>query len=239
VFLGDPDFVDVPFEVLKNPAYAAGLRAGIHPAKATPSAMLPGVTALERPDTTHFSIVDAEGNIASVTQTVNLPYGNAMVIPGTGFLLNNEMDDFSVKAGVPNAFGLVGSAANAVAPGARPLSSMSPTVLIGPEGQRIAVGASGGPFIISSTLQAILNVIDFQMSPSRAVAEPRIHHQWQPDVLMLDEGISADTAALLRARGHATKELPFFSAVQLIATDGPELIGGADPRKGGWPAGAW
>ncbi|MFM2245606.1 MAG: Gamma-glutamyltranspeptidase precursor [Pseudomonadota bacterium] len=238
--MGDPDRVTVDVAGLLAPARVEAIRRAVLPSRTFPpdrygAAVDPGRDA----GTQHISAMDAAGLTVALTTTVNTSFGSGVISPKFGVVLNNEMDDFVARPGVPNAFGLVGSAANAVAPGARPLSSMSPTVLIGPEGQRIAVGASGGPFIISSTLQAILNVIDFQMSPSRAVAEPRIHHQWQPDVLMLDEGISADTAALLRARGHATKELAFFSAVQLIATDGPELIGGADPRKGGWPAGAW
>jgi gamma-glutamyltranspeptidase/glutathione hydrolase len=156
-----------------------------------------------------------------------------------GIVLNNEMDDFVARPGVPNAFGLVGSARNEVAAGARPLSSMSPTLLIGPQGQRIAVGGSGGPFIISSTLQAILNVVDFGMSPSQAVSEPRVHHQWQPELLFVDEGLSPDTIALLAARGHTIKQIPFFSAVQLLSADAAGISGGSDPRKGGWPAGVW
>jgi len=232
VFLGDPDFVDVPVELLTNPAYAAGLRAGIHPEKATPSAMLPGVTALERPDTTHFSIVDAEGNIASVTQTVNLPYGNAMVIPGTGFLLNNEMDDFSVKAGVPNAFGLVGDDANAIAPGKRPLSSMTPTIVVGDD-QIAVLGTPGGSRIISMVIQGVL-ALDAGASALEAAAEPRVHHQYLPDEVSIEkDALSPELRAGLEARGHVIKEEPrTWGNMQVVTwdlTDG-DVEAGADPR---------
>ena len=232
VFLGDPDFVDVPVELLTNPAYAAGLRAGIHPEKATPSAMLPGVTALERPDTTHFSIVDADGNIASVTQTVNLPYGNAMVIPGTGFLLNNEMDDFSVKAGVPNAFGLVGDDANAIAPGKRPLSSMTPTIVVGDD-QIAVLGTPGGSRIISMVIQGVL-ALDAGASALEAAAEPRVHHQYLPDEVSIEkDALSPELRAGLEARGHVIKEEPrTWGNMQVVTwdlTDG-DVDAGADPR---------
>jgi len=232
VFLGDPAFVDVPVELLTNPAYAAGLRAGIHPEKATPSAMLPGVTALERPDTTHFSIVDAEGNIASVTQTVNLPYGNAMVIPGTGFLLNNEMDDFSVKAGVPNAFGLVGDDANAIAPGKRPLSSMTPTIVVGDD-QIAVLGTPGGSRIISMVIQGVL-ALDAGKSALEAAAEPRVHHQYLPDEVSIEkDALSPELRAGLEARGHVIREEPrTWGNMQVVTwdlTDG-DVEAGADPR---------
>ena len=232
VFLGDPDFVDVPVELLTNPAYAAGLRAGIHPEKATPSAMLPGVTALERPDTTHFSIIDADGNIASVTQTVNLPYGNAMVIPGTGFLLNNEMDDFSVKAGVPNAFGLVGDDANAIAPGKRPLSSMTPTIVVGDD-QIAVLGTPGGSRIISMVIQGVL-ALDAGASALEAAAEPRVHHQYLPDEVSIEkDSLPPELRAGLEARGHVIKEEPrTWGNMQVVTwdlTDG-DVEAGADPR---------
>lgn len=232
VFLGDPDFVDVPVALLTNPAYAAGLRAGINPAMATPSAMLPGITALERPDTTHFSIIDAEGNLAAVTQTVNLPYGNAMVIPGTGFLLNNEMDDFSVKAGVPNAFGLVGDDANAIAPGKRPLSSMTPTIVMGD--QQVAVlGTPGGSRIISMVIQGVI-ALDGGATAQAAAAEPRIHHQYLPDQVSVEPGALSDTLrAGLEARGHTIKEEPrTWGNMQVVVwhLDDGRVEAGSDPR---------
>lgn len=200
--LGDPDQVEVPVELLTNPAYAAGLRAGIHPQQATPSALLPGVGMSARPDTTHYSLLDTEGNLVAVTQTVNLPYGNAMVVPGTGFLLNNEMDDFSVKAGSPNAFGLVGDDANAIAPGKRPLSSMSPSILVSPERTAI-LGTPGGSRIISMVILGLLNLIDG--GGAQATADlPRFHHQYLPDTLSIEaEALSPAETAALTARGHS------------------------------------
>lgn len=208
--LGDPDQVEVPVELLTNPAYAAGLRAGIHPQQATPSALLPGVGMSARPDTTHYSLLDTEGNLVAVTQTVNLPYGNAMVVPGTGFLLNNEMDDFSVKAGSPNAFGLVGDDANAIAPGKRPLSSMSPSILVSPERTAI-LGTPGGSRIISMVILGLLNLIDG--GGAQATADlPRFHHQYLPDTLSVEaEALSPAETAALTARGHtiAAAERPW------------------------------
>lgn len=205
IFLGDPDFVAVPTELLTHPAYAAGLRAGIHPERATPSEALPGVgQGGGGEDTTHFSIIDTEGNLVAVTQTVNLPYGNALVVPGTGFLLNNEMDDFSVKPGVPNAFGLVGEDANAIAPGKRPLSSMTPTFLIGEE--RVAVlGTPGGSRIISMVLLGLMQLMDGASAQATADA-PRIHHQYLPDVVSTEAGALTEAEAEdLRGRGFTVE----------------------------------
>ena len=202
LYLGDPDHVRIPLARLLSPDYAAGLRAGIHPARATPSDLLPGVAdAPARPDTTHFSIIDAEGNLVAVTQTVNLPYGNAVVVPGTGFLLNNEMDDFSIKAGTPNAFGLVGDDANAIAPGRRPLSSMTPSFLVGPD--RVAViGTPGGSRIITMVLIGLLELMDGASAQAAADA-PRLHHQYLPDVVSAEPGaLSEADAEALRAMGH-------------------------------------
>lgn len=202
IYLGDPDFVEVPSEMLMSDDYAAGLRAAIHPVRATPSELLPGVgETVERDDTTHFSLLDTDGNLVAVTQTVNLPYGNAFVVPGTGFLLNNEMDDFSIKTGVPNAFGLVGQDANAIAPGKRPLSSMSPSFVINDE--RIGIlGTPGGSRIISMVLLGILHLMDG--GGAQATADlPRIHHQYLPDVVSIEEGaLSAEAQADLVARGY-------------------------------------
>lgn len=203
IYLGDPDFVSVPVAMLSSPDYASGLRAGIHPSKATPSEMLPGIGDFaERPSTSHFSIIDAEGNLIAVTQTVNLPYGNAFVVPGSGFLLNNEMDDFSAKPGRANAFGLVGDDANAIAPGKRPLSSMTPSFVIGPE--RVAVlGTPGGSRIISMLLLGILQLVD-GATAEQVVAQPRFHHQYLPDTLSAEpEAFSDQEIAALQALGHS------------------------------------
>jgi len=206
IHLGDPDQVQVPVELLMSADYAAGLRAGIHPQRATPSELLPGVGSQARTDTTHYSLLDVDGNMVAVTQTVNLPYGNAMVVPGTGFLLNNEMDDFSVKAGAPNAFGLVGEDANAIAPGKRPLSSMSPSFLIGPERTAI-IGTPGGSRIISMVILGLLNLIDG--GGAQATAElPRYHHQYLPDTISVEpNALSAEEVESLKQRGHAIEEV--------------------------------
>lgn len=201
IYLGDPDFVKVPLALITSPDYAAGLRASINPDRATPSDLLPGISATgERPETTHFSIIDREGNIAAVTQTVNLPYGNAFMVKGTGFMLNNQMDDFSVKPGVPNAFGLVGDDANAIEPGKRPLSSMTPTLLFGRD--RVAViGTPGGSRIITMVLLGLLQLMDGGSAQS-AVSLPRFHHQYLPDVISAEAGAFSDEElAALKARG--------------------------------------
>ena len=238
--MGDPDRAPVDTAALLSAERVSAIRRAVLPSRTLPTAEYGAPLDLGRDaGTQHISAVDADGWTVALTTTVNTSFGSGVVSERFGIVLNNEMDDFVARPGVPNAFGLVGSARNEVAAGARPLSSMSPTVLIGPDGQRVAVGGSGGPFIISSTLQAILNVIDFGMDPSRAVAEPRIHHQWQPELLFVDEGLSPDTISALEARGHSTKQMPFFSAVQLISADAQGIFGGSDPRKGGWPAGVW
>ena len=176
--------------------------------------------------------------MASLTTTINTIFGSRVVGRRSGIILNNEMDDFVARPGVPNHYGLIGSSANSVAPGAVPLSSMSPTLLISPDGaKKIAIGASGGPFIITSTLQAAINIIDFNMDPSEAVSVPRIHHQWAPRLLFLDKGIPIDVYDALTAKGHAVKEKSFYSSVQVVVQDSDEFYGASDPRKGGWPVG--
>lgn len=201
IYLGDPDFVDLPMEMLLSPWYAAGLRASIHTGKATPSDALPGISAsVEGTDTTHFSIIDTEGNIAAVTQTVNLPFGATVMAPGTGLMLNNEMDDFSVKPGIPNAFGLLGGDANAIEPGKRPLSSMTPTILLGDE-RVAALGSPGGSRIITMVFQGLSMILDGS-SAADAVAAPRVHHQYQPDSVSTEPGaLSAEESTALTARG--------------------------------------
>ena len=201
-YLGDPDFVKIPVKTLMDPAYAAGLRATIHPAKATPSDLLSGApTPLEDEETTHFSIIDADGNRAAVTQTVNLLFGSGLVPAGTGVLLNNEMDDFALKPGTPNAFGVMGYDANAPEPGKRMLSSMTPTFLSNAD--KVAViGTPGGSRIITMVLLGILGYADGLDAPQVA-ALPRYHHQWMPDVLGIERhALSAEVVAALRAMGH-------------------------------------
>ena len=242
-YLGDPDFVHVPVDVLTSPYYAAGLRATINPEKATPSDMLPGLpTPLEDEETTHFSIIDADGNRAAVTQTVNLLFGSGLVPPGTGVLLNNEMDDFALQPGQPNAFGVMGYEANAPEPGKRPLSSMTPTFMVSPD--RVAVlGTPGGSRIITMVLLGALGVAE-GLDAQAVAALPRYHQQWMPDVVSAESGaFDADLAAKLRAKGH-TLRLPedavsgrasshTWGNMQTVVWDrrGNVLEGGSDPRN--------
>ncbi len=202
LYLGDPDFFSVPVERLTSQYYADGLRAGIHPSKATPSNMLPGNDGFrEGSDTTHFSILDADGNMVAATLTVNLGFGNRFMVPGTGFVLNNEMDDFSAKEGEPNAFGLIGFEANAIEPRKRPLSSMSPTFIKGPDKVGI-LGTPGGSRIITMVLLGILDFMDGN-DPEHWVSLPRFHHQYVPDRISAEEGAFTDEELdALRAMGH-------------------------------------
>ena len=234
LYLGDPDSVKIPVRLLTSDDYAAGLRASILPDKATPSAMLPGMLPpRESVNTTHFSIMDADGNLAAVTQTVNLAYGSGMVVGGAGFLLNDEMDDFALKPGTPNAFGVTGYDANAVAPGRRPLSSMSPTFMFGPD--RIAVlGAKGGSRIITATMIGILG-FDAGMDSPQVVALPRYHHQYLPDAITEEPGALADeVVAKLQAMGYRvddyTDPLVLMHAVDWDRRDNA-MHAGADPRN--------
>lgn len=242
-YLGDPDFVQVPQTLLTSPDYAAGLRASINPDKATPSNLLSGApTPLEDEETTHFSIIDADGNRVSGTQTVNLLYGSGLIPPGTGVLLNNEMDDFALKPGTPNAFGVMGYEANAPKPGKRMLSSMTPTFMESND-KVVVIGTPGGSRIITMVLLGILGYDD-GLNAKQVAALPRYHHQWLPDVIDAESGaISADAAKQLQAMGHAI-DLPPDEAVggrgsshvwgnlQTVEWDrrSNQLMGGSDPR---------
>ena len=234
-YLGDPDFVDVPVAALTSKDYAAELRGKLSAEYATPSAMIgPGDLApYESDQTTHFSVVDKAGNAVSNTYTINLNYGSGLVAEGTGVLMNNEMDDFSAKPGVPNAFGLVGGDANAVQPGKRPLSSMTPTIVLKDGETWLVTGSPGGARIITTVLQVILNTIDHGMNVAEASTAPRVHHQWLPDELRIEEGISRDTLRLLAAKGHTISEKPVMGSTQSIMRDPASgaLLGASDPRR--------
>jgi gamma-glutamyltranspeptidase / glutathione hydrolase len=234
-YVGDPAFVKVPIAGLLDPAYLARLRASIDPERATPSDQVrPGKpSGTEQMETTHYSVVDAEGNAVAVTYTLNGGYGNGISVPGLGFLLNNEMDDFSAKPGTPNMFGLVQGEANAIAPGKRPLSSMTPTIVLKDNKLYMTAGAPGGSRISTAVAQVILNVIDFGMNVQDAVDAPRVHHQWQPDKLSLERGISPDTVALLKRRGYDVEYTPgvVLAQVAAIVSDGGWLQGGSDGRS--------
>ncbi len=221
-YLGDPAFIQNPTERLLSKDYAAAIRAQITN-HATPSSDLrPGTAPHEKTETTHFSIVDAAGNAVSTTYTINGAFGAVSIAGDTGFLLNNEMDDFTIKAGVPNLYGLVQGEANAIAPGKRPLSSMAPTVVTRDGKTILVTGSPGGSRIITITLQSILNVLDHGMAPQEAVDAPRIHHQWLPDVLYAEPfALSPDTQTLLRGMGYTITEQVPWGAAELVAVGAP------------------
>ena len=225
--LGDPAFVTNPVALLTSQSYAAQLRAGIAPDKATPSASLsasPPTSANEKPQTTQYSIVDRFGNAVSVTYTLNGFFGIGRVAPGTGILLNNEMDDFAAKPGTANMFGLVQGDANAVAPGKTPLSSMTPTILTRNGKLALVTGSPGGPRIITTVLQDIVNMVDFGMNVAEAIDAPRIHEQWLPDVIFTEPfALSADTAAKLTAEGYTLRQQGTWSDAQAISVGSPTL----------------
>ena len=231
--LGDPAFVKVPEKGLASKKYAEELASKIKPDRATPSVMIkPGQPqAFESDQTTHFSVMDSAGNVVSCTYTLNLNFGSGIVARGTGVLLNNEMDDFSIKPGVPNAFGLVGGDANAIAPGKRPLSSMTPVIVSTQQGPMLATGSPGGARIITTVLQQLINIIDFKMNIAEAIAMPRMHHQWLPDYLRLERGFSPDTIALLKKMGHDVRIMPAMGRVQTVQRHGDLFLGASDPRN--------
>jgi gamma-glutamyltranspeptidase/glutathione hydrolase len=240
-YFGDPDFFKVPMVGLLEPAYVKKRRESIDRDHATPSDQVkPGKPAgAEGTETTHFSVVDAEGNAVAVTYTLNGGYGNGITVPGLGFLLNNEMDDFAAKAGAANMFGLVQGEGNTIRPGKRPLSAMTPTIILRDGKLFMTVGAPGGSRIITAVTEVFLNVADFGMNAQDAVDAPRFHHQWQPDTLYLEKGFSPDTVDLLKARGFHVDYAPgvVIARVEAIVIDGGWLMGGSDGRNVGKAAG--
>ena len=240
-YLGDSDFVKVPVKGLLDPAYLRERRASIDRDHATPSDRInPGKPAArEGTETTHYSIVDASGNAVAVTYTLNNGFGSGVTVPGLGFLLNDEMDDFTSKANTPNLFGLIQGEANAIEPGKRPLSAMTPTIVVRDGKPFMVLGAPGGPRITTAVLQVLLNVIDFHMNIQDAVDAPRFHHQWKPDKLYLEPGISPDTVALLQRMGHQVDNSPgvVLARINAILSDGGWLQGAADTRWVGKAAG--
>ncbi len=233
--LGDPDFWPVPVAGLISKAYAESLRATIDPARARPAAEIAAGDPMpyESPETTHYSVMDRWGNVVSNTYTINFGYGSGIVAAGTGILLNNEMDDFSAKPGVPNAYGLLGGDANSVAPAKRPLSSMTPTILFKDGKPLLATGSPGGSRIITTTLQIILNVVDHGMNIAAATAAPRVHHQWLPDELRVEAGLSPDTVALLESKGHKVVVKNAMGSTQSILRADEGFYGASDPRRQG------
>ncbi len=239
-YLGDPDFFEVPIAALTSKDYAATLRTKINPASATRSDdVAPGLGDLsESEETTHYSVMDKDGNAVAVTTTLNFTFGSSYSVDGAGFLLNNEMDDFSSKPGAPNGFGLLGGEANEIGPGKRPLSSMTPTIVIKDGKAVFATGTPGGSTIINIVLQNVLNILEFGMNPMQANASPKIHHQWQPDRITAEPGLSLDTIEIMEKRGFvfsrsATGELqqrPMGRTNTVMRHEGT-LLGAADPRE--------
>jgi gamma-glutamyltranspeptidase/glutathione hydrolase len=231
LYLGDPDFVKAPISTLASKEYAAWIRGRISAAKTYPPKYYGLVNfKAEQGGTTHFSVIDRFGNAVACTQTVNTRFGSKILVPKTGIVLNNEIDDFAIHPS-GNVYGLVGNEANSLQPNKRPLSSMAPTVILRGERPEVVVGAAGGPRIISATLQVILNVIDFHMPVKEAVIAPRIHHQWMPDSLIVEADIGTDTKRALERRGHNVRERGVVGVAQAIIMDKGKISGAADPRK--------
>ena len=236
-FLGDADFADVPIDRLLSRQHAERLAARIDPNRALPLKAYGRFAGTDDGGTSHFSVIDTKGNSVACTETINTYFGSFVVEPTYGIVLNDEMDDFAAVPGEPNAYGLIQSEANAVEPGKKPLSSMSPTILI-KEGQAtIAVGGSGGPRIISGTLQTVLNLTTFGLSPSEAVTSPRFHHQWLPDTLFVEDDLLPDLKSPLEGFGHKVTRRSSLCVIQAAVRTEDGLVGVSDPRKGGRPAG--
>jgi gamma-glutamyltranspeptidase / glutathione hydrolase len=233
-YLGDPAFVKVPVATLTSKDYAAKQRASIDLDRATPwTDALSALPPHEGDNTTHFSVVDSAGNAVSNTYTLNFNYGVGLVAEGTGVLLNNELDDFTAAPGASNAFGLVGFEANLPGPGKRPLSSMSPTIVLKDGKPVLVTGSPGGSRIISAVLQVIINVLDYKMDVAAAVAAPRVHHQWLPDEVRVEHGFTEDTLAALRAKGHRVIEPLGRTSANSIGVTDQGLLGAPDPRSRG------
>lgn len=233
--LGDPDFVKVPITQMLDPKYLAKLRASIDPERATPSADVHAAkfAGHESNETTHYTVADEQGNLALVTYTLNGGYGSKVTATGLGFLLNNEMDDFAPKPGEANMYGLVQGEANAIAPRKTPLSSMTPTIVLKDGKPVLALGSPGGPTIINTVLEVILNFVDFKMNVQDAVNWPRFHHQWLPDELRMEAGYSPDTVALLEKRGYTVKREGSQGECAAVAFRDGWMEGAPDPRTEG------
>ncbi len=235
-YLGDSDFIQVPVTELISKEYARTVGQQISPHRASPSeTILPGVVqSHESPDTTHFTVADSLGNVVTNTYTLNFSFGSHIAVPGTGLLLNNEMADFAARPGVANAYGLIESQANRISPGKRPLSSMSPTIVMQNGSAILATGSPGGSIIITTVLQVILNSLVFDMNIASAAAQPRIHHQWLPDTLRVEPGIGPDTIDLLKQMGHnVTTSRRTLGRTQSIALKNGWLYGATDTRRAG------
>ena len=232
-YLGDPAFVNAPVNVLITKEYASKQRATIDLVRATPAGDVVAVSPREGSNTTHYSVVDSSGNAVSNTYTLNFPYGVGLVAEGTGVLLNNELDDFTAAPGASNAFGLIGFEANLPGPGKRPLSSMSPTIVLKDGKPVLVTGTPGGSRIISAVLQIVVDVLDYKMDVAAAVAAPRVHHQWMPDVVRAEHGFPDEVLAGLRAKGHEVVVPLGQTSTNSIAVTPNGLLGAPDPRTRG------
>lgn len=236
-FLGDMDFVEVPLDRLLNRNYSRDIAEHVSMKNTLAPEKYGRFFLSSDGGTSHFSVMDSAGNAVACTETINLTFGSFLVVPDYGIVLNNEMDDFTANPGQPNAFGLIQSKANAIEPGKRPLSSMTPTLVVENNKATYACGASGGPRIITATLQSLLNFIVFEMSAADAVSASRFHHQWAPNELLLEPNLQRTIGSSLTERGHVIKSSNSLAATQAAALNGKTLSGGSDPRKHGQPAG--
>ncbi|MEJ7675534.1 MAG: gamma-glutamyltransferase [Chitinophagaceae bacterium] len=231
-FLGDPDFVKVPVKTLVSKKYLTERMKDYQPGKAGSSSQTTAGIIKESEETTHLSVIDKEGNAVSVTTTLNGGYGSRTVVSGAGFLLNNEMDDFSVKPGVPNMYGAVGNEKNAIAPGKRMLSSMTPTIVLKNNKPYLVVGTPGGTTIPTSVFQTLINVIEFGMTTEDAVNKPKFHHQWLPDQIDVEKGFSEDVKNELVNMGYKLKERGAIGRTEVIKKAGPKKIEAVADKRG-------
>ena len=236
-FLGDTDFVEVPIDKLLKRDYSRDIAEHVSMTSTLAPEKYGRFFLNSDGGTSHFSVMDADGNAVACTETINLTFGSFVVVPEYGIVLNNELDDFTANPGKPNAFGLIQSEANVIAPGKRPLSSMTPTLVVEDHKATYACGASGGPRIITATLQSLLNHTVFEMSASDAVSASRFHHQWSPNELLLEPSLKKVAGDSLTALGHVVKSSSSLAATQAAALDSGKPSGGSDPRKNGQPAG--
>ncbi len=240
-YLGDPDFINIPSKALTGKPYADLLTQSISMDKARSSTdILPGnLTPYESPETTHYSILDQQGNAVVTTYTLMFSYGSGVVIKDTGILMNNNMGNFTLRPDIPDAFGLLGSADNQIAPGRRPVSSMTPIIVFKEEKPFLLTGSPGGSRIITTNLQLLLNVLVHKMNIADATSAPRIHHQWYPDVLQLESGFSPDTIQILRLRGHKINFSPAMGSLQTVMFENGTFFGYSDPRRPGAKSIGW
>jgi gamma-glutamyltranspeptidase/glutathione hydrolase len=236
-YMGDPDYVAIPVQAMLQSVHLEELRDSIDPHHATPSEKIKVNAFREGDHTTHFGVVDAEGNAVAATVTLNSQYGSGVTVPGLGFLLNNNMDNFAADPGKRNQYGLVQGDANAIQPGKRPASSMTPTILLENGKLHMVVGTPGGPTILNSVMQAVVNVLDFGMNAQDAVAAPRIHHQWLPDTLFVEPGFPDETIAKLKERGHRIDVKASNNDLNMILVQEGRIEAGIDPRRDGKAAG--